>query len=158
MDSGRETRIAGSRQIAIESDWPTTVGALVLVVVVTLLLVTEIRHFIWGSFPHPAQKLRDFWGIPTSVYTVIAGLLALAMAFERREKSLKIAMAFFCTYFLASALLGWFHLPGRIFTVAVMTESLVLQIALAITLFEIAHWFRSVVKLVPTTSTGRGDI
>jgi len=144
-------------EITVDSDWLTTLGAIALLVACCLLLVSEIRHFVWGHFAQPAQARRDFFGILNEVYKIIASILAFVLAFEIREKSAKVGCLLGGLSLASSSLLSFLHVSSRAFPTAAMARSVVRQVALVLFLVAIARWLKSVVGRAPRTGPPGGE-
>jgi len=141
-------------EIIVESDWLTTVEAVLGGIVCSLLLVSEIRHFMWGHFAPPAVVHRDFFHILNDVCRVIACAFAFVLAFEFRRKLLKVGCFLGGLSLAASSLLSFLHMSPRAFHTMAMARSVVWQVVLVILLVVIAQWLKSVARKAPAESPG----
>jgi heme/copper-type cytochrome/quinol oxidase subunit 4 len=154
MNDESKTLPLSKSEIIIKSDWLTTVGAVLGGIAYSLLLVSEIRHFVWGHFVPPGPVRRDLFGIINEVYRVFACILAFVLAFEFRKKSLKVGCILGGLSLAASSLLSFLHMSPRTFHTVAMVRSVVWQVVLVLFLVAIVQWLRSVVRKAPTEPAG----
>ncbi len=140
-----KTRSPRLWEIAVESDWITTAGATVLLLVCCLLLVREIDHFIWHQLSRPAHIHGGFWSIWNKVSEAMTGICCFLAAFTLPKKSVKIACALMGIDFAGFALLSFFHTSSGLLRIAAVGGSAARQVALAIFCMALAQWLRSVV-------------
>jgi hypothetical protein len=157
MKTPSETQTVPTRAFSVESDRMMTVGAALLLVVCSLLLIKEIRHFIWGHLSMPASSHRGFWSAWDKVFEVIAALYCLIFAFEFPKKSAKLAGALMGIYLAGSLLLSWVQLSLSEQHFATVSRSVLLQIALIMSCVAIVDWFRSVVRRSSPSDAEGGD-
>ena len=136
-------------EIIIWSDWLTTAGAVLGFGGCLFLLISSMRHLVWGQLVPPRPVRQDLFGILNQVYGVVACILAFVLAFEFREKSLKAACFLAGLSLVASSLLSFFHPSPRIFRTMAIARSVMWQFALVLFLLAIGRWFRSVVRRAP---------
>jgi len=141
-------------EVTVNSDWLTTVEAVAGLIVCSLLLIGEIRHFVWGHFAQPAQVRRDFFGIFNEVLRAIACVLAFVLAFEFRKKPLKVACFLGGLSLAAGSLLGFIHITSGTLHAVAMATSVMRQVTLVLFLVAIAQWFKSVIRKAPTEPAG----
>jgi len=151
------TQTAPTRAFSVESDWMTALGAALLLVVCGLLLVREIRHFIWGHLSMPMRPQRNLWSIWNQVFDAIAALYCLIFAFKFPRKSAKFASALMGIYLAGSLLLSWVQLYLSEQHFAAMIRSVWWQIALTMSCVAIVDWFGSVVRRNSPSDAEGGD-
>jgi len=141
-------------EVTVNSDWLTTVWAVLGLIGCFLLLVSSIGHLMWGHLVLPRPARRDLFGILNEVYKVFACILAFVLAFEFREKSLKFGCVLGGLSLVISSLLGLLHMSSRAFHTLAIARSAMWQVALILFLVAIAQWLRSVVRKAPTEPAG----
>jgi len=133
-------------EITVESDWFTTVGAAVLLIVSGLLLVREIDHFIWGHLSGPVHIPRSLWSIWNKVFEAIAAVCCLMFAFKFPNNSVRIASLLMGIDLASFVLLSCFHMSPGVLHTAAVSGSAMRQVALAIFCVALAQWLRTVVR------------
>jgi len=156
MTAEPKTSTLRSSEIIVDSDWLSTAGAVLGLVMCSLLLVRETRHFVWGHFVQPPVR-RDFFGILNNVYKVIACIFGFALAFEFRKKLLKVACVLTSLCIAVSGLLSFLHVSPSTFHMVAMARSAMWQVALVLFLVVIAQWFRSVIRRVSPPGPPGGE-
>ncbi len=146
MKSEPNTRSERTWEITVESNWLTTLGAVVLFMVCGLLLVREIDHFIWGHVSGPVRLHRGFWSVWNKVFEAIAAIYGFIFAFNFPNKYVKTACVLMGIDLSASVLLSCFHIPPSALHIAAMSGSALRQVALAIFCVALAQWLKSVVR------------
>jgi hypothetical protein len=157
MNDEPETQSPRVGPITVESDWITTVGALVVFVACCVLLLSEVEHFLGGRFAVPHRPHYDFFSIFTKVYEVIAGVLCFTVALNYANKPVKTGLVLMGVNLTGAALLSYLPLSSAAFRLAVTSRSIMSQIALTIFILAIAQWLRSVVKRVSSAGPRGGD-
>ncbi len=146
MKAGPKTRSPHLWEITVESDWFTTVGAAVLLIVSGLLLVREIDHFIWDHLSEPVHIHRIFWSIWNKAFEAIAAIYCFMFAFKFPNNSVKIACLLMGIDLSSFVLLSCFHTSPGLLHIAAVSGSAVRQVALAFFCVALAQWLRSVVR------------
>ena len=146
MKAETKTRSPHTWTITVESDWATTVGAAVLLIVCGLLLAREIDHFIWGHLRRPVPIYGGFWSIWNKVFEAIAAIYGFIFAFTFPNNSVKVVCLLLGIDLFSSVLLSCFHAPPAALHIAAVGGSVVRQIALAIFCVALAQWLRSVIR------------
>jgi len=141
-----KTRSPHVWEITVESDWFTTVGAAVLLIVSGVLLVREIDHFIWGHLSRPVHIHGTFLSIWNKVFEVIVAIYCFMFAFKIPNYSVKIASLLMGIDLSSFVLLSCFHTSPGVLHIAAVSGSAMRQVALAIFCVALAEWFRSVVR------------
>jgi len=157
MTSAPETPPLRKSEIIVESDWLTTVWAVLGLVVFFLLLLSSVRHLVWGQFVSPRPVRWDLFGILNEVCRAAASILAFVMAFEFREKPLKVGCFLGGLSLAASSLLSFLHLSPRASHTAAVAGSVVWQVVLVLFLVATAQWLKSVVIRAPPTEPPGGE-
>jgi hypothetical protein len=146
MSEDPEARASRTWEITIASDRATTVGMVFLLLICGVLLVREIRHFIWGRLSLPPHLHRRFWSIWNSAFDVIAAALCFMVSLKLQKKSAKLAGVLIGAYLASSFSLSCLRLASGAQQVAATLLSALFQIALAASCIAIAAWFESVVS------------
>jgi hypothetical protein len=144
-------------EITVESDWITTVGAVLLFVICGLLLIREIRHIIWGHLSVLPHLHKGLWSIWNWVFEGIAAVYCFILAFTFPRKPVKLACALAGIYLAGPFLLSCFRLSLSVQHVARVSRSILYQFALVISCVAIADWLRSVVHRGPPSEPQGGD-
>ncbi len=158
MNTESETRTPRTWEITVESEWISTLGMSLLFLICGLLLVREIRHFIWSDLSVPVHLHKGFWNIWDKVFEAIAALYCFMFAARFPKKSVKAACALMGICLAGSVLLSCFRLSSNTQHIAATGRSILSQIALAIFCLVIADWFRSVCRWTPSAPRRGGDI
>lgn len=157
MKGQQETRSLRMGEIAVESDWATTYGSVLLFVICALLLLAEVRRLILGHItvpPHVHMSFRSIWNW---VFEGIAAAYCLILAFRFPRKPVRLAWALAGIYFAGCFLLSCFHLSLGMQHIAGIGRSILYQIALVISCLVIADWLRSVVRRVAPSEPQGGN-
>jgi len=157
MNAESETRTARVRDISVESDWVTTLGAVLLFIIWGVLLVREIRHFIWGHVSVPPHLHKGFLSIWNWAFEGIAAVYCFVFAFRFPRKPAKVACALAGIYLAGSFLLSCFRLSLGVQHIAGASRSILYQIALAISCVAVADWLTSVVHRGPPSEPQGGN-
>jgi len=148
MTDGRiESRPHRHRDVTVNSDWITTLGAILPLIFGDLQLMRGIYFSVWGHFSEPIPIHRDFLGIFTATFTVIACAYLFMFAFTLRKISLKVACALMGLDLVIDVLLKLSWVPQALRRDAVVITTLMFQAALLIFLGALAKWLVSVVRL-----------
>jgi len=148
----------GKSEIVVNSDWFTAAGAVLFLVICALLLVREIRHFVWGHLSMPPHLHKGFWSIWNWVFEGIAAAYCFILAFTFPRKPVKLACVLVGIHLAGSFLMSCFRLSLSVQHVAAVSRSILSQFALAISCVAIADWLRSVVRLGPPPEPQGGAI
>ena len=157
MKAEPETRSQRVWEVTIESDWLTTLGAALLLILCGLLLSREIAHVMWGHFVGPMHLQRSFWSIFSKAFELIVAIYCFMFAFKFPRKSLKVASVLMGTNFAGYFVLSCFHISSSVRHIAAVSGSVMRQIALAIFCVAIAQWLKSVVRWDSPSETCGGD-
>ena len=158
MRSDNDMRSASTWEITVDSDWFTTLGAVVLLVLSALLLVREIDHFVWGRLSLPVPLRISFWIIWNKIFEAIAAIFCFVFAFKLANKYLKTASALMGMNLAGFVLFSCFPISPRALHVVALSGSVMRQIALVTFCVALAQWLKSVVRWGPQTElTGGGN-
>ena len=151
----QESQTSGAvRGIGVVSDWGTTVGMIVILVVCGLPLIRDTEHFILGDVAGPAHVQRSFW---SKVFETLAAIYGFMFAFIFSQKSVKVAGVLVGLKMGSYALLSCFNISPNVRHVVAVSGSIAIQIALAIFCVAIVQWLKCVVRWEPPPEPRGGD-
>jgi hypothetical protein len=144
---------APRREITIDSDWITTVGMALLLVFCGFQLIREGRHLVFDSLSgevlltHVIDKFRI-------AIIVVCYFLGVFLPWPR---SVKLGGLLMGTDIVVRIALHYFDASTSLQHSAAVAGSIARQVALALFIFAIAQWFKSVVLRVPPSNLGVSD-
>ncbi|MGB8580518.1 MAG: hypothetical protein WCD47_06830 [Candidatus Sulfotelmatobacter sp.] len=139
--SGRPTRFG---EITVDSDFVTTALLLLLFVILSLMLMRDIRHILWHA---PDQIAVS--GTLNRLGAALAVVYCLVYVFRWPNRLVKIGCALFAAHWSLALALTYLRISPTAPPTLAFADSMVMQISLAIFLIAIAHWFRTVVRWAP---------
>lgn len=128
-----------SWEITIGSDWATILLMSFLFAFCAFLFAWAVRDLLFDNVDHGVPRRLDAIGY------VIVALYGFLLANSFPAKSLKVAFLLTGANHARLAI-GYFYAPAIYQHSVAVTGSIAKQIALAIFLFAIAQWFKSVVR------------
>jgi len=147
--SDRPTRFG---EITVDSDFTTTVMLAVLFVILSLMLMRDIRHILWSA---PSQiAIR---GTLNRLATAFALVYCVVIVFRWPNRLVKIGCALFGAHFGLALALTYLRISPTTRPTLAFADSIALQISLVTFLVAIARWFRTVVRRAPSSPGERGD-
>jgi len=145
-------------EIIVESDWLTMLGTVLLFVICALLLVREIRHFVWGHLSITPHLHKGFWSIWNWAFEGVAAACCLMFALTFPRKLVRLAYALAGIYLAGSSLLTCFQLSLGVQHFAGVCRSILYQLTLVFSCVAIADWLRSVVHRGPVPESRGGNL
>jgi hypothetical protein len=146
--SGRPTRLG---EITVDSDFTTTAALVALFIILSLMLMRDIRHILWST-----QDQITISGTLNRLGAALALVYCLVFAFRWPNKLVKIGCALVAAHLSLALALTYLHVPPTVRPTLAFADSIVMQISLVTFLVAIALWFRTVVRWVPP-SPGEGE-
>jgi hypothetical protein len=145
-------------QITVSSDWVTTIGMIVLLVVCGWLLAQDIENFFWGHLVGPVHVQRNYWSIWNKVVVLgVGAIYAFTFAFVFAQKHVKVACVLIALNMATYALLSCFNISPSVRHVVAVSGSIIHQIALVIFCIAIVQWFKHVVRWDTPPAPQGGD-
>lgn len=138
--------VARRSRIEIDSDWISAIGLALLFLFFAFLLIREMRDLQFGKVDHPVHR-----------YWIIVVVYCLPLAFSSFSKPMKVAFSLLAMELMLRLALAYLHASAGVRHNAAVAGSIASQISYAIILFEIAQWFKSVVRFGPPDGTGVAD-
>ncbi len=135
--SGRPTRFG---EITVESDFTTTALLAVLFMILSVILIRDIRHIVWS-----APNQITIRGTLNRFGAALALVCCVNFVFRWPNRLVKIGCALFAAHLSLALALTYLRISSTRPTVA-FADSMVMQISLVTFLVAIAHWFRTVVR------------
>lgn len=154
-DARTENRRIG--EIVVDSDWGTTLEVATLFIICALLLMSEIRKFIWGHFAIPKPFHPSFFAIFNEVFEIVVVVYLFMFAFKAQTIALKFAFVLIGIPFVSARMLSFIHSSPPTYHAVAISNSVMRQIALTIFCVAIAEWFRSVVRWDQPSDSQRGQ-
>jgi hypothetical protein len=139
-------------EITVDSDVTTTALLVVLFIILSLMLVRDIRHILWGT-----QNLIAIRGALNRLATAFALVYCLVFVFRWPNRLVKIGCALFAAHFSLALASTYLRISPTARPALAFADSIVMQISLAIFLVAIARWFRTVVHWAPPSAGERED-
>jgi hypothetical protein len=147
--SGGRTRFG---EITVDSDFVTTALLVVLFIILSLMLMRDVRHILWGT-----QSLIAIRGPLNRLATAFAIVYCLVFVFRWPNGLVKIGCALFAAHFSLALASTYLSISATARPALAIADSIVMQISLATFLIAIAHWFRTVVRWDPPSRGERDD-
>jgi hypothetical protein len=147
--SGKPTRFG---EITVDSDFTTTALLAVLFIVLSLMLMRDIQHFLWGA---PNQIAIS--GTLNRFGAALALVYCLVFVFRWPNRLVKIGCALFAAHFGLAFALTCLRISPTPLPILAFADSIVTQISLVTFLVAIARWFRTVVRRAPPSPAERED-
>jgi hypothetical protein len=147
--SGRPTRFG---EITLDSDFTTTALLSVLFIILSLMLMRDIRHFLWGA-PHQIA----ITGTLNRFGAALMLVCCLVSVFRWPNRLAKIGWALFAAHWSLALVLTYLRSSLLARPTLAFLDSIVMQISLATFLIAIADWFRTVARWVPPSRGERED-
>jgi|HubBroStandDraft_1064217.scaffolds.fasta_scaffold89101_2 hypothetical protein len=148
-----ENVAAPEREITIDSDWITTILMALLFVFCGWQFIREARRLVFDSLAGPVLLTRLIDKISTAL-VVVCYFLA---GFSLWPRPVRIAGPLLGTDLVVRVTLHYFHAATTAQHFAGVAGSIARQIALALLIFAIVQWFKSVVRSVPAPNPGVSD-
>jgi hypothetical protein len=144
----REAKTRRTGDVMIGSDWITTTSMAFLFAVVAFLLFWSIRDLLFDKLGHPVHL---------HLYYLITAAYSFLFAYSFPSKALKVAFLLLGTDVTVRVALGYLSASTGLQHSAAVAGSVARQIAYTIILFEIARWFRSVIRRPAPPDSGLSD-
>jgi hypothetical protein len=145
---GRPTRFG---EIIVDSDFTTASALELLFIILTLMLIRDIRHFLWDA---PNQIAIS--GTINRLGVALALVYCLVFVFRWPNRLVKIGCALFATHSGLTLALTYLRISPTAQPPVAFVSSMAMQISLVTFLIAIAHWFRTVVRWT-SPSPGEGE-
>lgn len=142
-----------SWEIAIDSNWITTIAMAVLLVLGCMALIRDAIHLIFGTLqisPFDANRFSNILLIAATIYIFI-------LAFVARARFLNVALGAMGIDLAGRMLLVYFHASPAVQHFGAEAGSVLRQIAYAIFIVWILQWFGSVVRWIQPDSQRGAD-
>jgi hypothetical protein len=139
-------------EITVDSNFTTTALLAVLFVILSLMLMRDIRHFLWSA---PSQIAIS--GTPNRFGAALALVYCLVFVFRWPNALVKIGCALFAAHFGLALALTYLRISPTPLPTLAFADSIVRQISLVTFLVAIARWFRTVVRRAPPSPAERED-
>lgn len=133
-------------EITIDSNWILMVGMVLLFGVRVLLLIRDIRNLLFYTVD---RRVHFFYLLGAAYFFLFA--------YSFRSKSLKLAFLLLGTDITVRIALSYFSALVGVQQLVAVAGSVARQIAFTIILFEIAGWFKSVIRWTPLRDRGASD-
>jgi hypothetical protein len=145
------------RELTVDSDRITTFGAIALFIICTVLLVGDVRNFIWGHLQGPVLIHKSFGSIWNKVLEGVAAIYGFVLASSFTQKPVKIACILIGVRMAGFVLLSCFNVSPSVRHIAAVSGSIVDQVALVIVCVVIVQWLTRVVRWSPPPEAHGGD-
>ena len=139
--SGGPTRFG---EITVDSDFTTTALLVVLFIILSLMLMREIRHIFWNT-----QHQIAISGTLNRLGAALALVYCLVFALRWPSRLVKISCSLFAAHFSLALASTYLSISPTARPALAIADSIVMQISLVTFLIAIAHWFRTVVRWAP---------
>jgi hypothetical protein len=139
--SGRPARFG---EITVDSDLTTTVLLVALFIILSLMLIRDIRHILWNAPNQIAIR-----GTINRLSAAVALVYCLVLVFRWPNKLVKLGCALFAAHFSLALALTYLRISPTALPALAFADSMAMQISLVSFLVTIAHWFRTVVRCTP---------
>lgn len=139
-------------EITVDSDLTTTALLGVLFIVLSLMLMRDIRHILWSV---PSQiAIRGTLNRLSAALMLAYGLV---FVFRWPNRLVRIGCALFAAHLGLSLALTYFRISPNALPTIAFAASIVVQISLVAFLVAIAQWFRTVVRWAPPSPGEREE-
>jgi hypothetical protein len=139
-------------EITVDSDLTTTALLGVLFIVLSLMLMRDIRHILWSV---PSQiAIRGTLNRLSAALMLAYGLV---FVFRWPNRLVRIGCALFAAHLGLSLALTYFRISPNALPTIAFADSIVVQISLVAFLVAIAQWFRTVVRWAPPSPGEREE-
>jgi len=138
-------------EIIVDSDRATTVLLAVLFIVLSLVLMLDIRQTVWGTPNHIAIN-----GTLNRVGAALSLVYCLVLVFRWSNRLIRVGSTLLAIDLVIRFAFTYLQLTSAVRPTLVFIRSATLQISLIIFLVAIANWFRTVVRWSPP-SPSQGD-
>lgn len=149
MKGVSDTPPQAETEITVDSDWVTTFGAILVLILGCLALVHEVYRFIWGHLVGPAPLQKSFSGIFELLLTAITSIYLIILATTFTKRSLRIACSLIGINLAIEIALSLLAIPPSVRHIALISKSIMFQTGLIFLLFAIVRWLGSVVRRSP---------
>jgi hypothetical protein len=139
--SGKPTRFG---EITVDSDFTTTTLQVVLFVILSLMLMREIRHILWS-----APNRIAISGTLNRLGAALALVYCLIFVFRHPNRLVKIGCALLAAHLSLALAVTYLHVSPTPRPTLALADSIVMQISLVTFLVAIAQWFRAAVRWAP---------
>ncbi|MFZ0136276.1 MAG: hypothetical protein WAK89_04405 [Candidatus Sulfotelmatobacter sp.] len=147
--SGRSTRFG---EITVDSDLTTAMLLAVLFIVLSLMLMRDIRHILWS-----APNQIAIGGTLNRLGAALALVYCLVFVFKWPNRLVRIGGALLAAHFSLALALTYLRISPTALPTLAFADSIVRQISLVTFLVAIARWFRTVVRWAPPSPAERED-
>jgi len=144
---------APRREITIDSDWITTFVMALLLVFCVWRLILGGRHLVFDGLPGEILLTQVIDKIRTSLL-VVCYFLGVFLPWPR---PVKLGGLLLGTDIVVRVALHYFGGSISVQHSVTVPGSIARQVALALFIFAIAQWFKSVVRRVPPSNPGSSD-
>jgi hypothetical protein len=138
-------------EITVDSDLTTTALLVVLFIILSLMLMRDIRNILWS-----APNQIAIGGTLSRLGAALALVYCLAFLFRWPNRLVKVGCALVAAHLSLTLALTYLHVSPAARPTLTFADSMVMQISLVIFLVAIARWFRTVVRWAPP-SPGEGE-
>jgi len=144
---------APRREITIDSDWITTIVMALLLVFCVWRLILEGRHLVFDGLAGEILLTQVIDKIRTSLL-VVCYFLGVFLPWPR---SVKLGGLLLGTDIVVRVALRYFGVSISAQHSVAVAGAIAREVALALFIFAIAQWFKSVVRRVPPSNPGVSD-
>jgi hypothetical protein len=145
--------LAPRREITVDSSWIKTIVMGVVLLLCVWQLIREAHRLVFDSLTGEILLTQVIDKVTTALFVVCCFLAA----FSLWAKSVKLAFLLLGTDMVVRVALHYFDASTTVQHSAAIAGSIARQIALALAIFAIAQWFRSVVRWTFPSDHGVGD-
>jgi hypothetical protein len=139
-------------EITVDSDFTTTALLGVLFIVLSLMLLRDIRHILWSV---PSQiAIRGTLNRLSAALMLAYGLV---FVFRWPNRLVRVGCALFAAHLGLSLALTYFRISPNVPPTLAFADAIVVQISLVAFLVAIAQWFRTVVRWTPPSPGKREE-
>jgi hypothetical protein len=139
--SGRPTRLG---EITVDSDFPTTALLAGLFIILSLMLMRDIRHILWST----PNQIAISGGLDR-LGAALSLVYCLVFIFRWPNTLVKIGCALFAAHLSLALALTYLRISPTARPILAFADSMIKQVSLVTFLVAIAHWFKAVVRWVP---------
>jgi len=157
IDEQPKSQSLRRRELTVDSDWLTTLGAILALLAGVLVLIRGIYQVMWRRFAEPVPMHWSFFKIFAEVFAVIACGYFFIFAYSLPKLSQKIAAVLMGMNLATNILVKLLPVSQSLRRAAMVSASLMFQVALAILLVALAKWLGSIVRLSPADEHRGGD-
>jgi hypothetical protein len=139
-------------EITVDSDFTTSALLAVLFIILSLMLMRDIRHILWSAPNQVAIR-----GTLNRLSAALALVYSLIFIFRWPNGLVKIGCALFAAHLSLALALTYLRISSTMRPTLAFADSVVVQISLITFFVAIVHWFRTVVRWAPPPPGERED-